>query len=220
MRDDLLHWVNNGGVFAVAHVRGGGEKGEQWYKGGYKQTKPNTWKDFIACTEYLIDNKYSSPENIATYSSSGGGVLIGNAIVERPDLYKVAIVRVGLFNMLRSEYGPNGKNLTREFGTVSNPDEFQYLLEMDAYNKVQKGVKYPAVFLTAGLNDSRVPAWHAGKFAAKLQESTASDNPILLFVDEKGGHGLTGSKDKKNEELANILSFAFWQTGHPDYQIE
>tara|TARA_B110000027_G_C16116559_1_gene300421 strand:+ start:329 stop:2494 length:2166 start_codon:yes stop_codon:yes gene_type:complete len=214
----LLHWINNGGIYAVAHVRGGGEKGNSWYKGGYKKTKPNSWKDLISCTEYLIKNKYTSQKKIALSSASGGGVLIGNAIVERPDLFAAAIIRVGIFNTLRSEFAPNGKNLIREFGTVSDSLEFKYLLEMDAYYKIKKNIEYPAVYLTAGLNDSRVVVWQPGKFAAKLQESTSSNMPILLSVNFDGGHGFDASKETKDEELANLLSFAFWQTGHPDFQ--
>ena len=216
----LLHWINNGGVYAVAHVRGGGEKGNAWYKGGYKATKPNTWKDFIACTEYLIENKYTSNKRTAVYSASGGGIMVGRAITERPDLFAVAMVRVGIFNTLRSEFAPNGKNLTKEFGTVKDSIEYGYLAEMDAYHKIKKGVKYPAVFLTGGINDSRVAVWQPAKFAAKLQRSTSSKKPVLLSVNFDGGHGFDASSETANEELANLLSFALWQTGHPDYQLK
>ena len=133
-------------------------------------------------------------------------------------MFAAAIIRVGIFNTLRSEFAPNGKNLIREFGTVSDSLEFKYLLEMDAYYKIKKNIEYPAVYLTAGLNDSRVVVWQPGKFAAKLQESTSSNMPILLSVNFDGGHGFDASKETKDEELANLLSFAFWQTGHPDFQ--
>ncbi|QVY64616.1 prolyl oligopeptidase family serine peptidase [Polaribacter sp. Q13] len=216
----LVHWINNGGIYAVSHVRGGGEKGNAWYKAGYKKTKPNSWKDFIASAEYLIDNKYTSAKKIVANSASGGGILVGNAIAERPDLFGVAVVTVGIFNTIRSEFAPNGKNLSREFGTVSDSLEFKYLLKMDAYNKIKKGINYPAVYLTAGLNDSRVAVWQPAKFAAKLQESTASNKPILLSVNFNGGHGFDATKETRNEELANILSFAFWQTGHPDFKLK
>lgn len=214
----LIHWVNQGGVFALAHVRGGGEKGDNWHKGGYKTTKSNTWKDFIACSEYLINQKYTSKKRIAALGISAGGICVGRAITERPDLFSVAIAHVGVFNMIRSEFAPFGKNNMHEFGTVKDSIEFKALLEMDSYHHVKDGVKYPAVFLTAGMNDARVPAWQPAKFAARLQAANASDKPILLSVDFEGGHGIEADKDKKNQETANILAFALWQTGHPDYQ--
>lgn len=215
----LLHWVNEGGIYAIAHVRGGGEKGNTWHKDGYKNTKPNTWKDFIACAEYLIDNKYTSPDKLAISSASGGGILIGRALTERPDLFAAAIVRVGVFNTLRSEFAPNGKNLSKEFGSVKDSIEFKSLLKMDAYHHLKDNVKYPAIYLTGGINDSRVIIWQPGKFAARLL-NTNPDNQVLFNVDFEGGHGFNANKDKKNNELADILSFALWQTGHPDYQLK
>ena len=214
----MLHWVNEGGIYAVAHVRGGGEKGESWHKGGYKTTKPNTWKDFIACTEYLINQKYTSPDKIAVWSGSAGGILIGRAITERPDLYAAAIIKVGILNTLRYEFAPNGLNNTKEFGTVKDSIEYKALYEMDAYHHIKEGVKYPAVYLTAGINDARVPVWQPAKFAAKLQTANISKNPVLFSVDFEGGHGLDASQDKQDKNLTDVLSFAFWQTGHPNYQ--
>ena len=214
----MYHWVNNGGVYAISHTRGGGEKGDAWHKGGYKKTKPNTWKDFIACTQYIISKKYSSPKKIAAWSASAGGILIGRAITERPDLYAAAIIKVGILNTLRNEFGANGKNGIKEFGTVSDSLEFKYLLEMDAYHHIKENTKYPAIFLTAGLNDSRISAWQPAKFAARMQASTISEKPVLFSVDFEGGHGFDNSKNKRNKELADVLTFAFWQTGHPDFQ--
>ena len=214
----LLNWINTGGVYVIAHVRGGGEKGDSWHKSGFKTTKPNTWKDFIACTEYLIKKKYTSPKKLAIWSGSAGGIMIGRAITERPELYKAAIIRVGLLNTLRSEFAPNGKNNVKEFGTVNDSIEFKALYKMDAYHNIKNGVKYPALMLTAGMNDARVAAWQPAKFAARLQNATNSVNPILLSVDFEGGHGFEAEKNKRNKETANILSFALWQTGHPDYQ--
>jgi prolyl oligopeptidase len=214
----MLHWVTNGGIYASAHVRGGGDKGDAWHKGGYKLTKPNTWKDFIACTEYLIKEKYSSPDKIAIWSGSAGGILIGRAITERPDLYAAVVVKVGMLNAIRTETAPNGLNNTKEFGSVKDSLEFEGLLEMDAYHHIKKGRKYPAVYLTTGLNDARGALWESGKFAARMQEATVSERPVLLSVDFNGGHGFDASVNKKNKELADVLSFLLWQTGHPDYQ--
>ena len=189
----MFHWVNNGGVYAISHTRGGGEKGDIWHKGGYKKTKPNTWKDFIACTEYLISENYSSPKKVAAWSASAGGILIGRAITERPDLYAAAIIKVGILNTLRNEFGANGKNGIKEFGTVSDSLEFKYLLEMNAYHHIKENTNYPAVLLTAGLNDSRISAWQPAKFAARMQASTSSNKPILFAMDFEGGHGFGNS---------------------------
>jgi prolyl oligopeptidase len=214
----LLEWVKEGGVYATAHVRGGGEKGDAWHKAGFKTTKPNTWKDLIACTEYLINNNYASKDKTVVWGASAGGVCVGRAITERPNLFAAAIIRVGVLNALRREFGINGMRNTKEYGTVKDSIEFKALLEMDAYHSIKKDTHYPALYLTAGLNDSRVPAWQPAKFAAKLQEYSTSEKPILFNVDFNGGHGFEASENKQNIELSNIMSFAFWQTGHPDYQ--
>ncbi len=212
-------WLLEGGVYAIAHIRGGGEKGSDWHKGGYKASKPNTWKDFISCAEYLISNQYTSPKNLAIFSGSAGGILIGRAITERPDLFAAAIVQFGSLNMLRSEMRNNGANNIKEFGSINDPEEFKALLEMDAYHHIKKNEKYPAVFLTAGLNDPRVPAWFSAKFMAKLQVYDTSNNPKLLLLDSNSGHGIDETKTKISEEYANIIAFAFKQTGHPEYQF-
>ncbi len=213
-----LLWVKEGGVYAIAHIRGGGEKGDAWHKGGFKTTKPNTWKDFISCAEYLIDNKFTSKDKLAIWSGSAGGIMIGRAITERPDLFKSAIIEFGVLNTLRSESRPNGANSVKEYGTIKDSLEFKALEEMDAYHHIKKGEKYPATLLTAGLNDPRVPAWFSVKFAARMEASNVSDNPNLLLLDADTGHGEGDTKLKEFERYANILSFALWQTGHPDYQ--
>lgn len=219
MRIHRTLWLLEGGVYAIAHVRGGGEKGNAWHKGGYKSSKPNTWKDFISSAEYLISNQYTSQKNLAILSGSAGGILIGRAITERPDLFAAAIVEFGSLNMVRSEMRRNGANNIKEFGTIKDPEEFKSLLEMDAYHHIEKNEKYPAVFLTAGLNDPRVPAWFSAKFMAKLQAYDVSNNPKLLLVDSESGHGIDDTKTKIFERYANIIAFAFKQTGHPDYQF-
>ncbi|MEP0262584.1 prolyl oligopeptidase family serine peptidase [Dokdonia sp.] len=219
MRIHRTLWLLEGGIYAIAHVRGGGEKGINWHKGGYKASKPNTWKDFISCAEYLISDQYTSSKKLAILSGSAGGILIGRAITERPDLFAAAIIEFGTVNMLRFETHNNGANNTKEFGSVKDPEEFKSLLEMDAYHHIEKNEKYPAVFLTAGLNDPRVPAWFSAKFIAKLQAYDESNNPKLLLVDPESGHGIDDTKTKIFERYANIVAFAFKQTGHPDYQF-
>ncbi|NTU54394.1 MAG: prolyl oligopeptidase family serine peptidase [Chlorobiaceae bacterium] len=209
----LLLWTHNGGILAVAHVRGGGELGDDWHKAGQKTTKPNTWKDLIACAEYLVKENYTSPKHIAINAASAGGILVGRAMTERPDLFAAVMPQVGVLNALRGEQSPNGPVNVPEFGTASDPVECKALIEMDAYLKIRDGVSYPATLITAGMNDPRVPAWQPGKFAARLQEATASQKPVLFFTDYKAGHGIGDTKTKQYESLADMLSFGLWQTG-------
>ena len=211
-------WVAQGGIYCIAHVRGGGEKGEEWYQAGRKTTKPNTWKDFIACTEYLISENYTCPEKMAITGGSSGGILIGRAMTARPDLYAVAISEVGVMNTLRSEKSPNNHASIRDHGISTDPDECKALIEMDAYLQLQEGVKYPATLITAGMNDPRVSAWQPGKFAAKLQAYNASNKPTIFWVDYESGHGFGNTESQIIKRYANLYSFAFWQLGHPEYQ--
>lgn len=213
-----LLWVNQGGVMAISHVRGGGEKGDDWHKDGQKLKKPNTWKDLIASTEYLIRKKYSSPEKIAIWGSSAGGIAIGRAITERPELFKVAIIESGVLNTIRFDNNGIQETSKKEYGNPNDPIEFKGLLEMDSFQHIKKGKKYPATIVYAGINDPRVAPWQSGKFVAKLLANTTSKNPILLNIDYNGGHGGDIPVMQRYLNLSNIFSFALWQLGHPDYQ--
>lgn len=212
-----LALLNKGVIVAETHPRGGGEKGDDWYKAGYKATKPNTWKDFIACGDYLVKNKYTSPEHLIGEGTSAGGILIGRAITERPDLFAAAIDNVGCSNALRFENTPNGLNNAREFGTVKDSLECMALYEMDAFQHVHDGTKYPAVVCVGGMNDPRVSAWQPGKFAAALQNATASGKPVLLQVNYDSGH-FTEDKKVTFRSFATMYAFALWQAGHPEFQ--
>lgn len=211
-------WPYHGGIWAVAHVRGGGALGDAWRLAGNKTTKPNTWKDLIAVTEYLHKESYSSPEHTAIIGGSAGGILIGRAMTDRPDLFKAALPLVGAMNNVRMEESPNGPTNIPEFGTVKDSVEFYALLEMDSYHHLEEGVEYPATLITAGFNDPRVIAWQPGKFAAKLQAVNASEEPILFWVNYEAGHGIGNTKTKNWEDWADYMSFAFWQTGNPDFK--
>ncbi|WP_298548409.1 prolyl oligopeptidase family serine peptidase [uncultured Aquimarina sp.] len=215
-----LLWVMEGGVYAIAHVRGGGEKGDAWHKRGYKATKSNTWNDFIDCAEFLIDRKYTNPDQLAIWSGSAGGIMIGRAITERPDLFGTAIVEFGSLNMLRSEMRANGANNVKEFGTIKDSLGFKNLLEMDAYHHIKDKEDYPATLLTVGLNDPRVPAWFSVKFGARIQAANTSEKPNFLLANSEAGHAQDDTKLIEFTRFANILSFALWQTGHPEYQPE
>jgi len=213
-----LAWLEKGWVLAMAHPRGGGELGEDWHKGGQKLTKPNTWRDFIACAEYLIANHYTSAGKLAGSGTSAGGITIGRAITERPDLFAAALDRVGMSNAVRSEETPNGPPNTPEFGTVKTLYGFEDLYAMDAYLHVQNGVHYPAVMVTTGWNDPRVASWEPGKMAARLEAATGSGKPILLRVDYAGGHGFGSTKTQAEEQLADEWSFLLWQFGEKGFQ--
>jgi prolyl oligopeptidase len=214
-----LALVNKGVIFAVAHPRGGGEKGEAWYKAGYKTTKPNTWKDLISCAEYLIKNKFTSAGKLIGMGTSAGGITIGRAITTRPDLFGAAIDNVGCSNALRLENSPNGPINIPEFGTVKDSVESRALYEMDAFQHVKEGVKYPAVLCVCGWHDPRVIAWQPAKFAAALQYATGSGKPVLLDVNYDDGH-FTEDKSVTFKNFANMFAFGLWQTGNPDFQIK
>ncbi|ESU22694.1 hypothetical protein FEDK69T_19530 [Flavobacterium enshiense DK69] len=214
----ILSYCAYDGIFVIPHVRGGGELGDAWHKSGQKTTKPNTWKDFIASAEYLIREKYTSTNRIAILGGSAGGILIGRALTERPDLFAAAIPEVGCLNTVRAENSPNGPGNVPEFGSVKNEEEFKALLEMDSFHHVKKGTAYPATLITAGMNDPRVIAWEPSKFAARLQNANSSDKPILFLTDFEAGHGMGDSKTKAFESIGDIMSFAYQHTGHPKFQ--
>ncbi|MCQ9639772.1 prolyl oligopeptidase family serine peptidase [Chryseobacterium sp. WG14] len=213
-----LLWVNQGGIVAIPHVRGGGEKGAQWHTDGQKDKKPNTWKDLIASAEYLIDQKFTSPEKLAIWGASAGGIAIGRAMTERPELFKAAIIESGVLNTIRFENNGIQATSIKEYGNPSDPTEFKGLLEMDSYEHIKKGKKYPAVLLCAGINDPRVSPWQSTKFASKLLASSTSKRPVLLNIDYEGGHGANIPVAQRYSNLSDIFAFAFWQLGHPDYQ--
>jgi len=206
-----------GVVIAIPHIRGGSEKGEAWYRAGYKTTKPNTWKDFISCAEYLISKGYTSSGKLAGTGTSAGGILISRAITERPDLFAAAICNVGCANAMRLEFGANGPVNIPEFGTVKDSVECKALYEMDGMQHVVNGVKYPAVICVTGWNDPRVVPWEPGKFAAALQNASTSGKPVLMKVNYDNGH-FTEDKDVTYANFADQFAFVMWQCGHPAFQ--
>lgn len=207
------------GILVVPHVRGGGELGDAWHKAGQKLNKPNTWKDAIATAEYLIENKYSNPKKISIFGGSAGGILVGRSITERPDLFVAGAPMVGAMNTVRMEETPNGPVNTPEFGTVTDPDEFKGLLAMDSYHSLKPGTDYPAMLITAGMNDPRVIAWQPAKFAAKMQHDNKGDSPILFYTNFEGGHGGRTTLTETLNQYSNVFSFFYWQSGHPDFKL-
>ena len=214
----FLSWVERGGVIAVAHVRGGGEYGEDWHRGGEKLTKLNTVFDFIACAEYLVSQHYTAPRYLAGQGASAGGILIGGALTWRPELFAAVIDLVGVTDTLRFELTPNGPPNTGELGSVKTEEGFHGLYAMSAYAHVRDGTAYPAVLLHTGANDPRVEPWIIAKMAARLEAASSSGKPILLDVDSDAGHGIGSQREQTRKLWADQMAFALWQFGDPAFQ--
>jgi len=214
----LLAWLERGGVYAIAHVRGGGAFGEAWHHAGRKTTKANTWRDAIAAAEWLVANGYTSKAKLAITGGSAGGILVGRAITERPDLFAAAVPSVGVFDAVRAELSANGVANVPEFGTVKVEPEFRALLAMSSYHKIRDGVAYPGVLVAHGANDIRVDVWQSLKFASRLMRATTSGRPVLLRLEFDTGHGQGSSREQAQSRIADNWSFMLWQFGAPDFQ--
>jgi len=209
-------WFEAGGLFALPNLRGGGEYGDAWHEAGMLARKQNVFDDFIAAAEWLVAQGYTKPDKLAISGGSNGGLLTGAALTQRPDLFKAVIVAVPLLDMLRYQHFLMARYWVPEYGTAENAEQFKFLLDYSPYQHVKAGTKYPAVFLTAGENDSRVHALHARKMAALLQASTASDvsqHPILLWVDREAGHGQGKPLALRIRDVADQRMFLMWQLG-------
>ncbi len=215
----FLAWYEKGGIFAICHVRGGGEYGEEWHLAGKQATKPNTWRDFIACGQYLVDHKYTSSSHLAGEGGSAGGILVGRAFTERPDLFAAAIDVVGCSDTLRMENTANGVPNIPEFGSTKTEQGFKNLYEMSAYDHIKPKTAYPAVMFETGMNDPRVDPWHMAKMTAMLQSATSSGKPVLLRVEYAGGHGgIGGTEAQRQQRTADESSFLLWQFGVAGFQ--
>jgi prolyl oligopeptidase len=206
-----------GAAFAECHVRGGGELGEAWRLGGKDANKPNTWRDFIACADTLIAKGYTTREQLIIQGTSAGGITVGRAATERPELFAGAVGRVGDLDAMRSETMPSGPANVPEFGTFKDPQGFKNLYAMDAYQHVRDDGRYPAFLLTTGLNDPRVEPWEPAKMAARLMQLPGRQ-PVLLRVEDAAGHGLGTTKSTRDAEDADIAAFVFWRAGDPAWQ--
>jgi prolyl oligopeptidase len=210
-------WIERGGVYAIAHVRGGGEKGRRWQDDGSRDKKLNGVRDFIACAEYLVAKKYTAPARLAIHGVSMGGVLVGRALTERPDLFGAAQLAVGIVNPLRILEAENGANQKGELGDPTTEAGYRAIAEMDPYLHVAAGTAYPAVIFTIGLNDHRVAPWMTSKMAARLAASTTSKRPVLVRVDTKAGHGVGSTREQGFAERADVWSFFLSTFGEPGF---
>jgi prolyl oligopeptidase len=216
----ILAWLERGGIFAVAHVRGGGELGEDWHLAGKLLNKENTIRDFIAAGKWLVDNKYTSSAKLGGRGGSAGGITMGGAITQSPSLFAAIISEVGVHDTLRSEFSPNGPPNIPEFGAVKDLEGYKALSAIDTYQAVKNGVAYPAVMLVTGVNDPRVPVWQPAKMAARLQAATSSGKPVILRVDYDAGHGIGSTKSQTNAKIADEYAFLLWQFGVPGFQTQ
>jgi prolyl oligopeptidase len=208
-----LAWIEQGGVYAVANIRGGGEKGETWHSGGNLLNKQNGFDDFYACGKRLIELKYTKTDKLAIEGGSNGGLLMGAEITQHPEAWKAVVSRVGIYDMLRVELDPNGAFNVAEYGSVKNTDQLSALYAYSPYHHVKDGTAYPAIMFMTGANDPRVAPYHSRKFAARLQAATASNAPILLRTSANTGHGIGSPLSAQEAERADIYTFFFQQLG-------
>ena len=205
-------WYDLGGIFVDTNIRGGGEYGEEWHKGGNLTNKQNCFDDFTACAQYLLDHKYTTTSKLGMLGGSNGGLLMGAMITQHPSLMRAVVSEVGVYDSLRTEFYPNGVFNTTEYGSVKDPAQLKALLAYSPYEHVIDGTKYPAILMTAGLNDGRVAPWNSFKFTARLQAAAAPGNPILLRINSFG-HGIGSSLDQQVADQTDLFSFFAYELG-------
>lgn len=207
-------WLEMGGVYAVANLRGGGEYGKDWHKAGTKLQKQNVFDDFIAAAEYLIDEKYTSSDHLAVRGGSNGGLLVGAVMTQRPELFAVALPAVGVLDMLRYHTFTAGAGWAYDYGTADDSKEmFEYLIGYSPVHNVEEGVAYPATLITTGDHDDRVVPAHSFKFAAELQDKAGGENPQLIRIETNAGHGAGTPVSKTIEQYSDIFGFTLYHMG-------
>jgi prolyl oligopeptidase len=207
--------LENGGVYTMANLRGGGEYGEEWHRAGMLGNKQNVFDDFIAAAEYLINEKYTSPDKLAISGGSNGGLLVGACMAQRPDLFAVAFPAVGVMDMLRYQLFTIGRAWAVEYGASENSEQFEYLYKYSPLHNLKDGTSYPATMVTTADHDDRVVPAHSFKFAARLQEAHQGSNPVLIRIDKRAGHGAGKPTSKIIEEQADKWAFFFYNTHSP-----
>ena len=214
----LMPLLDQGGRYVMAHVRGGGEFGRDWHFAGRGPTKANTWKDAIAVAEALVRDKETSPAQMSILGTSAGGVMVGQAVNARPDLFTGAIANVGFMNPLRYVSEQNNSDIPEWGGPVTDAATFKTMFDLDPYQHIRPGTAYPATLVVSGLNDPRAATFHSAKYAARLAAATTSGEPVLLRIDFGAGHGMGSTRTQRDQMWADIYSFVLWQAGAPGFQ--
>ncbi len=208
----LLPFLDAGGVYVTAHVRGGGEYGREWHYGGRKATKSNTWRDLIDVCETLVAAKLTAPAKLAISGTSAGGIAVGRAMTERPDLFAAVVTNVGWMNPLRYMAEQNIADID-EWGPIADAESFRVMQAMDSYQALREGTAYPALLAITGATDPRVAPWHVAKFAARVQAASTSGRPALLRVDFEAGHGIGSTRAQADALAADLYAFVLWRCG-------
>ncbi len=212
-RPQMLAWLEQGGVYAIANIRGGGELGEAWHSAGNLTHKQNVFDDFYACAQHLVEAKYTRAPRLAIQGGSNGGLLMGAELTQHPEAFKAVVAQVGIYDMLRVERDANGAFNVTEYGSVAEPRQLEALHSYSPYHHVKDGVAYPAVLFMTGANDPRVAPYHSRKMTARLQAATSSDAPIFLRTSANTGHGMGSPLHAQIEETTDIFTFLFNQLG-------
>jgi prolyl oligopeptidase len=206
-------WLDGGGVYAIANIRGGGEYGADWHAQGALTHKQNVFDDFAAAAHLLIADKVTSTPHFAAQGGSNGGLLMGAMITQHPSLFHAVVSQVGIYDMLRVERDPNGAFNVSEFGSVTDEAQFRALYAYSPYQHVRAGVRYPAIFMATGANDGRVNPAHSRKMIAALQAATASSLPVLLSINDHAGHGEGSALAVRIDQTSDYLAFLFDSLG-------
>jgi prolyl oligopeptidase len=206
-------WLENGGVYAIANLRGGGEYGEEWHRDGMLENKQNVFDDFAGAAEFLIKDKYTSADRLAIMGGSNGGLLVGAAMTQRPDLFRAVVCAVPLLDMVRYHLFGSGRTWIAEYGTAEEKDQFEYLHAYSPYHRIEPGTEYPALLMMSADSDDRVDPMHARKFTASIQAASKSDHPALLRIEENAGHGGADMIRKSVESSVDTFSFLLDQLG-------
>jgi prolyl oligopeptidase len=216
-RSALLPYLDRGGVYVAANVRGGGEFGRAWHEAGKAETKATTWRDAIAVAEKLVADRVTTSPKLTLLGTSAGGVMVGGAINERPELFGGAIANVGFMNPIRYVSEQNFADIEEWGGPIKDAASFRTMFNLDPYANIKKGAAYPATLVISGINDPRAATFHSAKYAAKLAANSSSGKPVLLRIDFEAGHGIGSSRSQTDEQWADMLSFVLWQAGEPGF---
>lgn len=214
----LIPFLDRGGVYVVAAVRGGGEFGRAWHEAGRAANKANTWRDAIDVAEALIKSGLTTKQHLALIGTSAGGVMIGGAVNERPDLFAAAIANVGFMNPIRYVAEQNFTDIEEWGGPIADAASFKTMFDLDPYNHIRPGTAYPATLVVSGINDPRAATFHGAKYAARMAAATNSGQPVLLRIDFDAGHGFNSARSQLDATWTDIYSFVLWKTGAPGFQ--